>query len=147
MRNTHSRRSRQLGFTLIELMLVIAIIGVLAVIAIPAYQNYLIRSQVAEGLSLAAGSRLAVWDYVSNYGQYPTDNLAAGLPGSGSITGHYVTKVVLDNGPITVTYGNKANATIVGKILTLSPTTTAGSIVWHCRSTGLESGYLPSVCR
>ena len=135
------------GFTLIELMIVIAIIGILAAIAIPAYQDYVIRSQVAEGLSLADGAKSAVWDFFSNTGRYPDSNASAGLALPASVSGNYVSQVSVTGGPIVVTFGNKANQVIFGKTVELSPITKGGSIVWNCYSTSLSSAYVPSSCR
>jgi len=141
----------QQGFTLIELMIVVAIIGILAAIAIPAYQDYTIRAQVSEGLSLAAGAKTAVSEYYTNAGSLPADNPEAGIATNISITGNYVSQVNIDDGVITVTYestgAQKANAKIDGQTLLLSPTPSVGSIVWTCTSTTLASKYLPSSCR
>ncbi len=84
---------KQQGFTLIELMIVVAIIGILAAIAIPAYQDYTIRAQVSEGLSLAGGAKAAVSEYTMDVGRYPTTNLLAGLSAANTIRGKYVTQV------------------------------------------------------
>ena len=93
----------QKGFTLIELMIVVAIIAILAAIAIPAYQDYVIRSQVSEGSSLAEGSKTAVAEFYSNTGHFPTGNTSAGVSQSGSITGSYVSGVLINKGKIQVT--------------------------------------------
>lgn len=135
------------GFTLIELMIVVAIIAILAAIALPAYQDYLIRSQVAEGISLATGARAAVWDFVSNRGRMPPNNQSAGLPNPASIIGKYVTSVDATGGVISVAYGGQANASITGQTLRLSPYTAAGSIKWNCNSATLSGKYLPTSCR
>jgi type IV pilus assembly protein PilA len=140
----------QRGFTLIELMIVVAIIAILAAIAIPAYQNYLIRAQVTEGMSLAGGSKAAVWDFDSNTGRFPPNNESAGLPQAASIVGNYVTNVNVTGGTVTVTFGSRANTAISApgaNTLVLSPSTTAGAIQWTCTSSTVSSKYLPSSCR
>jgi len=138
---------RQAGFTLIELMIVVAIIAILAAIALPAYQDYVIRSQISEGLALGEGSKSAVWEFISDTGRLPPNNASAGLASSASITGNYVQSVNVEAGLITATFGNKANVLISGDALLLSPITQAGSIPWTCRSTNVPGQYLPTICR
>ena len=134
------------GFTLIELMIVVAIIAILAAIAIPAYQDYTIRAQVSDGLSLASGSKTAVAEYYQNRGAYPTDNALAGVATSTSIRGNFVTQTNIANGVITVTYGYQANARISASTVTLTPTDRGGSTEWDCTST-IAPRYLPTQCR
>jgi type IV pilus assembly protein PilA len=138
------------GFTLIELMIVVAIIAILAAIAIPAYQDYTIRAQVTEGVSLSTGAKAAVWDFVSNKGHFPQNNASAGLAQATSIKGSYVSRVDVAGGKIEVIFqGPKANDHIHDVALVLSPITYSGSIAWTCSGAGttLPGKYLPSACR
>jgi type IV pilus assembly protein PilA len=138
----------QQGFTLIELMIVVAIIGILAAIAIPAYQDYTIRAQVSEGLNLSAGAKAAISEYYMDRGTFPTTNALAGLSVNTTIAGNYVTSVTVTNGIITVAYGGQANTSITGATLELSPGTTAGAVNWDCRAALiLVDKWLPAACR
>jgi type IV pilus assembly protein PilA len=145
-------KTLQKGFTLIELMIVVAIIAILAAIAIPAYQNYLIRSQVSEGMVLGDGAKTAVAEYYSNYGRYPKNNESAGLPKNAtSISGKYVSQVEVSSGIITATFGPGANTAIQKQTFVLSPTSGGGSTTWTCSSKTnagtVDNKYLPSSCR
>lgn len=142
-----STMARNRGFTLIELMIVVAIIAILAAIALPAYQDYLARSQVAESLSLSRGAQLAVTEFYSERGVPPAGNVAAGLSSAASINGNYVESVTVGNGDgrITILFGNEASAKINGQSLVMEMTTDGGSLMWDCG--GIEEKYLPSACR
>jgi len=149
----------QKGFTLIELMIVIAIIGILAAIAIPAYQNYTIRAQVTEGLTLADGWKTAIAEYYANTGNWPAQG---NLTGTCISVGKYETGVtVAASGVITITYGNQANSKLNSQILALVPYTNANNdVLWQCGTATAPSGtssggsnvtsvpaqYLPTSC-
>ena len=138
------------GFTLIELMIVVAIIAILAAIAIPAYQDYAIRAQVTEGMSLATGAKTAVWDFVSNTGRFPPNNESAGLAPNTSIIGSYVSSVDVTGGLVKVKFQTaKANSQInaASIYLALSPISNSGSISWTCIKSTVDPKYLPTSCR
>lgn len=143
-------KNLQKGFTLIELMIVVAIIAILAAIAIPAYQNYLVRSQVSEGSVLADGLKTPFTEYYANKGTWPTSTASIGLPSTAaSLGGKYVSGIAITNNKITVTFGNKASAKITNDTFALSPTDNGGSISWTCNSNGtnVPQQYLPATCR
>ena len=155
----------QKGFTLIELMIVIAIIGILAVIALPAYQDYTARAQVSEAISLMEGQKSAVVEYYADKGAWPANNDQAGIAKNTSIQGKYVAQVdVGGGGVITATMkGENVNNEIKGKTVSLTPTATTttangqastttgnGSFTWTCKSgttNGVDPKFLPSSCR
>ncbi len=139
------KNQMQKGFTLIELMIVVAIIGILAAIALPAYQDYTKRSHVSEGLTLASGAKASVTEYYSSNNVMPTSNASAGLATSTDISGNAVTSVAVGaGGLITITYNDKvAN----GTTLLLSPATGAGGIKWKCKGGTVDAKFRPSNCR
>ena len=140
------------GFTLIELMIVVAIIGILAAIAIPQYQNYVARAQVSEAFVLASGAKVAVAEYANTKGIYPPDSDAAGL---NAMSGSYVETVEVAAGAITATFkstADGAHSAIATGTVTLTPQpdeadlATAGSISWACGAS-FDAKYLPSSCK
>lgn len=147
------KQTMQKGFTLIELMIVVAIIGILAAVALPAYQDYTARSQVSEAVVLFEGPKDGITEYWSNKGAYPTGNSTAGVATAASISGKYVTTVAISGTAtaaiITATMRGAGNVAkgIENATLVLSPTTTAGSIKWVCKTGTMKSKYLPSSCR
>ncbi len=140
-------KTAQQGFTLIELMIVVAIIGILGAIAIPAYQDYTVRAKVSEGINLAAAAKTAVTETYLADGAFPTDNATAGLASSTSITGQNVNTVAVGaSGIITVTYGTLASG-VTGVDITLVPNDIGGSVEWDCTGGTLASQYRPANCR
>ncbi|HFC8062850.1 TPA: pilin [Neisseria meningitidis] len=123
----------QKGFTLIELMIVIAIVGILAAVALPAYQDYTARAQVSEAILLAEGQKSAVTEYYLNHGIWPGDNNSAGVATSTDIKGKYVKEVEVNNGVVTATMlSSGVNNEIKGKKLSLWAKRQDGSVKWFC---------------
>lgn len=129
----------------------VAVAAILAAIAIPAYQDYVVRAQVSEGAALAEGAKTAVSEYQLNNGRMPADNAAAGLASAESIAGAYVKEVRVDSGDISVTYNSqapqKANSQLDGGVLVFSPKVENGVVQWSCASANIPPKYLPSACR
>ncbi|HGG7947446.1 TPA: pilin [Neisseria meningitidis] len=123
----------QKGFTLIELMIVIAIVGILAAVALPAYQDYTARAQVSEAILLAEGQKSAVTEYYLNHGEWPANNNSAGVATSTDIKGKYVQSVEVKNGVVTATMASSnVNNEIKGKKLSLWAKRQNGSVKWFC---------------
>ena len=172
---TSIKKGVQKGFTLIELMIVVAIIGILAAVALPAYQDYTVRAQVSEALALSGGLKTAVTDYHAAKGTFPADlplavcgqtPAPAGCTGATATDykGNYVSQIDVANGSIDITFGNKANTAIAGKLLSLRPgTDVAGNVTWICGKAAVPGGvtvaagatdvtdadlkYLPTSCK
>ena len=161
------KKAIQKGFTLIELMIVVAIIGILAAIAIPAYQDYTIRAQVTEGLNLMSDMKAGVAEWYAQEGAWPSSLVQLGISGGASSkTGKYVSSVGMTTGTLVATYGIQANKNIATKKLALRPRISQnGDVIWVCgqrespsgatdpsvpsatTSTTLKPKYLPATCR
>ncbi|HEZ4440456.1 TPA: pilin [Neisseria meningitidis] len=158
----------QKGFTLIELMIVIAIVGILAAVALPAYQDYTARAQVSEAILLAEGQKSAVTEYYLNHGEWPANNSSAGVATSSKIKGKYVQSVEVKNGVVTATMASSnVNNEIKGKKLSLWAKRQDGSVKWFCgqpvtrtanddgvtadaaaaNGKKIDTKHLPSTCR
>jgi type IV pilus assembly protein PilA len=156
---------KERGFTLIELMIVVAIIGILAAIAIPNYQDYTMRAQVVEAFSLASELKGSIQDFRKERGRLPATNAEAGVPEPALLIGNYVTAIDVQNGALHIHFGNKVNTNLTGKVLTLQPLVVTGSpaspMSWRCGRSGIPKGmetvgenrtdvdpkFVPATCR
>jgi type IV pilus assembly protein PilA len=153
------------GFTLIELMIVVAIIGILAAIAIPAYQDYTIRAQVVEAFSLASELKGSIQDFRKERGRFPANNAEAGVPEPQYLIGNFITRIEVRAGVLTMQFGNNANLLLKDKLLSLQPLVVIGSpaspMSWRCglrsipkgmeavgdNRTDLDRKFVPASCR
>lgn len=154
-------KAMQKGFTLIELMIVVAIIGILAAIALPAYQDYTARAQISEAVTLADGQKTAVTEYYADKGEFPKNNADAGVAAATDIKGKYVTSVTIGaNGVITALMNSTGVADgVKGASIVLTPTAASGAVTWECKAKksggggaggaagNLEAKYIPAACR
>jgi type IV pilus assembly protein PilA len=153
------------GFTLIELMIVVAIIGILAAIAIPAYQDYTIRAQVVEAFSLASELKGSIQEFRKERGRFPANNAEAGVPEPQYLIGNFITRIEVRAGVLTMQFGNNANLLLKDKLLSLQPLVVTGSpaspMSWRCglrtipkgmeavgeNRTDLDRKFVPASCR
>jgi len=153
------------GFTLIELMIVVAIIGILAAVALPAYQTYIVRAQVVESQVIVGELKNSVAEFYKNRGRFPADNAEAGIPEARYLLGNYVQGITLEAGAFHIQFGNKVNQALQDRYLTIRPIVVidspASPFSWLCGNgavpdgmepvgdnrTDVEPGMLPSSCR
>lgn len=138
---------RQKGFTLIELMIIVAIIAILAAIAIPAYNDFTTRSKVSEGMSLASTAQMAILEYYVMTGVWPSNNMDAGLSEPEEISGEYVQSVTVHENKISVLYKPDAGQGLADHSIIFTATDAQGSMTWDCSSEDIDGTFLPQNCR
>ncbi|MFA6038008.1 MAG: pilin [Legionellales bacterium] len=138
---------RQKGFTLIELMIIVAIIAILAAIAIPAYNDFTTRSKVSEGMSLASTAQLAIVEYFVLTGTWPENNQDAGLAEPAMISGEYVESVTVLENQVLVLFKSNAGTGLSGHTIMMQANNTQGSMTWVCSSEDIDGNFLPQNCR
>lgn len=138
---------RQKGFTLIELMIIVAIIAILAAIAIPAYNDFTARSKVSEGMSLASTAQLAIVEYFVTTGVWPENNIAAGLNEPSDISGEYVASVTVNENSIAVLFKSDAGEGLADNSIILEAVDSRGAVTWNCSSPDISAQFLPQNCR
>lgn len=156
---------KQNGFTLIELMVVIAVISILVTLAIPAYQDYTIRAQVAESFTIVNELKPSIRDYYTDRGKFPENNLEAGVPAPEHLLGNYISQVEVVDGAIHVQLGNYINTHVAGQTFSIRPIFVTANptspISWVCggreapdgmtaageNRTDIVARHLPSTCR
>jgi type IV pilus assembly protein PilA len=138
----------QQGFTLIEIMIVIAIIGILTLAATQIYTNYLIRAQVSEALNMSAGAKVSVNEFFQENGDWPQNNSQAAISEPTDIYGDYTRYVSVSSNIIEMQFNEFAHEAIAEKKIMLVATENSGSVTWLCQGDGaIETGLLPSACR
>jgi type IV pilus assembly protein PilA len=137
-------RKIQKGFTLIELMIVVAIIGILAAIAIPQYQNYTARAQSTEAMAIASAAKTGVAEYQNMNNAWPTNNTLAGIDPKANHVGTYVNSVEVNSNVITISFGEGVHKS---QKITLTASDEGGSISWLCEASVIKDNQLPTICQ
>jgi type IV pilus assembly protein PilA len=141
-------QNNQKGFTLIELMIVVAIIGILAAVALPAYQDYTVRARVSEGLSVSAGAKIAVAETVQDQGlQTMTSDFIASSTGYSFVSSKYVITVAIADTTGAITVTTQDTGATPDPVLEMTPNLSNGRMDWTCTTTTGLPAHVPSACR